>query len=125
MVVHSEVSPDEEGDVASCLIGQVAVDLPEVGSIGAGALERTIDIPRSAVIGSEDEPPVSVDAIEVLEEATGCFSALDRVHTLIHEAIDGESIDLTRGEHELPETGSTRWRDSLGIKSRLDDDQIA
>ena len=35
VVVHREVSPDEEGDIAARLVRQVAVDVPEVRAVRA------------------------------------------------------------------------------------------
>ena len=33
VIVHREVSPDEEGDIAASFVRQVAVDIPEVGAV--------------------------------------------------------------------------------------------
>ena len=33
VVVHREVSPDEEGDIATSFVRQVAVDIPEVRAV--------------------------------------------------------------------------------------------
>ena len=35
VVVHREVSPDEEGNIAARLVRQIAVDIPEVGAVRA------------------------------------------------------------------------------------------
>ena len=107
MVVHREVSSDEEGDIAARLVWQIAVDIPEVRAIGVHTTKGTVHIARATVVCSEDEPPVAVDTVEVLEEAAGCLGALDGVHALVDEAIDCEAVDLTRREHELPEASGT------------------
>ena len=125
VVVHREVSSDEEGDIAARLVRQVAVDVPEVGAISVHTTKGTVHIARATVVCSEDEPPVAVDAVEVFEEAAGRLGALDGIHTLVDEAIDRESVDLTRREHELPEASGTSRRDGLRIECRLDDDEVA
>ena len=107
VVVHREVSSDEEGNIASRLVRQVAVDVPEVRAISVHTTKSTVHIARATVVCSEDEPPVAVDAVEVLEEAAGRLGALDGVHALVDEAIDREAVDLTRREHELPEASGT------------------
>ena len=124
-VVHGEVSPDEERDVATRLPREEAVDVPEVRLEEPGALDGTIDVAGAAVIGRQHQPPVAVDLVEVLEEAARGLRATDGIHALIHEAIDVEPVDAARGEHQLPEASRPSRGDGLGIERRLDDDQIA
>ena len=102
MVVHGEVGSDEEGDIAARLIREVAIDIPEVGSLRPSTFEGSADIAWATVVGSEDEPPVTVDTVEILEEAAGSSGTLHGIHTFVDEAIDGEAVDLPCREHQLP-----------------------
>ena len=101
VVGHDVVHRDEGGHVAPRLAWEVVVDVPVV-ALSAGAAYCLVDVAGTAVVGGNDEYPVAVDAVQVIEVLDGCLGGTDRVAAFVHEGVDFQLVHPAGGVHELP-----------------------
>ena len=123
MVGHDVIGGDEERHIRPCLLGQVGEDLPEIG-FPARSLDGLVDVARAAVVGCQDQVPVLIDGIHVLEIAAGGVGGFHRVASLIDKAVDLEAVALARREHELPKARGADSREGDGVERALDHGEI-
>ena len=123
MVGHNVIGGDEERHIRPCLLGQVGEDLPEIG-FPARSPDGLVDVARAAVVGCQDQVPVLIDGIHVLEIAAGGVGGFHRVASLIDKAVDLEAVALARREHELPKARGADSREGDGVERALDHGEI-
>ena len=101
VVAEGVVHGDEGGHVAPRFAWEVVVDVPVV-ALSAGAAYCLVDVAGTAVVGGNDEYPVAVDAVQVIEVLDGCLGGTDRVAAFVHEGVDFQLVHSAGGVHELP-----------------------
>ena len=109
IISHHIVGCDKGRYISACFFGQVIVNLPIVG-FTIGAADCFIDSAGTAIVGCNHEIPVTVNIIHLFEVACGSPSRLDWVATFVHKTIRLQSVNLSRTDHELPQTGSSGTR---------------
>ena len=123
VVGHDVIGGDEERHVRPCLLGQVGEDLPEIG-FPARSPDGLVDVARAAVVGCQDQVPVLIDGIHVLEIAAGGVGGFHRVASLVDEAVDLQPVALAGREHELPDARGADSREGDGVERALDHGEI-
>ena len=123
VVGHDVIGGDEERHIRARLAGQVGEDLPEIG-FPARSPDGLVDVARAAVVGCQDQAPILIDGIHVLEIAAGGVGGFHRVASLIDKAVDLEAVALARREHELPKARGADSREGDGVERALDHGEI-
>ena len=123
VVGHDVVGRNESRYVTTCFAGQIVIDGPIVGLASCPA-NGLVDGARPAVVGGDDQIPIVVDAIKVLQIACCSPCGLDGVATFVYEAVAFQAVELARLKHELPKSGSTCARYGRRIQGRFDDGQV-
>ena len=106
VVSHHIVGSDESRHIATCLPGQIGVNMPIVLGT-ARTLNSLADITRTTVVGSNHQVPVAKDLIEVAQQVGGGIGGLDGIPALVHQRVDLQIVLLTSGKHKLPKTSSS------------------
>ena len=123
MVGHDVIGGDEERHIRARLAGQVGEDLPEIG-LPARAPDGLVDVAGATVIGRQDQAPILIDGVHVLEIAASRVCGLHRVAPLVDEAVDLQPVALAGREHELPDARGADPREGDGIERALDHGEI-
>ena len=123
MVGHDVIGGDEERHIRARLAGQVGEDLPEIG-FPARSPDGLVDVARAAVVGCQDQAPILIDGIHVLEIAASRVCGLHRVAPLVDEAVDLQPVALAGREHELPDARGADPREGDGVERALDHGEI-
>ncbi|CDD84071.1 unknown [Bacteroides sp. CAG:462] len=123
VIVHDVVGCNEGRHISSCLFRQVVVDAPVVpGAIGT--VNGFVDSTRTAVVGSNDQVPVLESLVKVVQVTCGSIRSLDGVAAFVDEAVGLKSVNLSRTQHELPESGRSLPGYGGRVECRLDDGQV-
>ena len=101
IIVHDIVGSDEKRDIRACFLGQIRKDIPEI-CFSPGTADGFVHIPRSTIIGRQDEVPVFVDGIHIFEIEASGFRSFRRVASVIYQTVDFQTIAFPRRKHELP-----------------------
>ena len=123
IIGHDVVGSDESRHISLRLARQILIDGPIV-FLSPSTVDGLVDVLRSAVVGSNDEAPVVIDAEEVAQIACRSVRRLDGVAPLVDQRGHFQPVLLACSEHKLPQSGSAHTRCCLGREGRLDDRQV-
>ena len=124
VIGHHIVGSDKRWHIATSFLGQVVVDFPEVGMLGAHSLHRFVDIARTTVVGSNGKRPVAIGVIELLEEHSGLLARDVGVAAGIDLASHLHAYTLGCRGHELPQAAGTGRRHGIGVECALNNGDI-
>ena len=122
-VVHQVSDGDEGRYITACFTRQVWTDLPE-RMLATRAGDGAVDVAGSAVVRGDDQQPVVVDRVHVLEILTGGIGRLHRIASFVDEGVDLETVQATGRQHELPKARRADRRNRHRVERALHDGEV-
>ena len=139
VVGHDIVGGYESRHVTTRLPRQVGVDVPIVrdgscrfavsrlGRLGrrcVGTANGFVDVLRTAVVGGNDQIPVTENLVEVAQVAGSGKRREHGIAAFVDQGIELQPVLFAGSRHKLPQAGGPHPTDSLRIESRLNDGQV-
>ena len=123
IICHHVVGCNESRYVSACLFGQQVIDFPVI-RFASGAADCLVDSTWAAVIGCDNQIPVSINIVHLFQITGGSPGCFDRVAAFIYQTIGFKTVNLSCPNHELPQSrGAGTWH-SRRIQCGFDNRQV-